>query len=261
MESAEKFLAFGSETGETLLGGKNFIPSQETLGMGKPRDLDSSGWAFTAFQGYNYFGQRYSVAPDRVALVGLLADAVYQVATSLAVALQVPRQSRWRLTLMRWLTPRRYERTLRREQKIWAEAIAFVTWKLRESLFDILFDWAWGVSEHVALEAGLRLMAARRSPKSERQRFIRPLNRAMSFYEEIPTLEEALERLSRMGRGGSDQRADPEVLQELQREVIHTLEPWAFVYRWERLPPGRTYPESVLNSAQSSSKRQRQPLF
>ncbi len=227
--------------------------------MDEPGKLDSSDWVYTSFKGYNYFGQRYSVAPNRTVLVSLLAEAVCQVAARLARALQVPERSRWLRTLMQWLAPRRYERELDLEQRIWAESIGFVTWKLQDFFIDILFDWGWMVSEQAALEASLRVMAERHCSRRERQRFIKPLNAAMTFYEDVPIFEEALERLSCAGCPGSPPRVDPEVLRELQRETIHTLEHWAFVYRWERLPAGRMYPRSVVNPAKSSANPRPKP--
>lgn len=195
-----------------------------------------SNWAYESFRGYGYHGQRYQTAPNQVELVGMLAEAACSVVAVLALELRVPRKPRWLLTLMRWLTPRRYEAYVYLEQTLWAEAIGFVAWKLREYFFSIHFDWSWGVPEQTALEAAMIVISARRCPKHERQRFIHPLKAALTFYDTRPTLEEAVRRLARAGTRGTYQRTDPNVLRELQRQANDLMEPWAFVYRWERLP-------------------------
>lgn len=203
--------------------------------MSEPVKSDTGNWAFAAFRGLGYFGQRYDVAQTREALLTCLAEAVWTAAGSMALALQVPQRGRWLLNLMRWLTPRRYARFIELEHTIWGEAIGFAAWKLRESLLTMHFDEARGVYDHAALEAGMICVHVGGSTHEERQRFIRPLNAALGFYDKKPTLEEALQRLSLAGGRHPAQSVSPELLREAQRGVVFILEPWAFIYRWERL--------------------------
>jgi hypothetical protein len=193
-------------------------------------------WASVTFQGRDHFGRKYDAAETLEALVGCLAEAVCTAAGRIAQALQAPRRRRWALRLLRRLSRRRYERFIELQQEIWAEAIAFVAWKLRESLLTILFEEAWTVYDHAALQAGMIFVQAEQSTTEERKRFIEPLKEALGFYEERPTLEEALQRLSFSGGRHPSESIPLDLLRETQREVVSLLEPWAFVYRWERLP-------------------------
>jgi hypothetical protein len=193
-------------------------------------------WASVTFQRRDHFGQKYDVAETLEELVSYLAEAVCAGSGSIAQALRTPRRHLWVLNLMRRLTPRRYARFLALKHEIWAEAIAFVAWKLREYLSLICFDEAWVVYEHAALRAGVIFVRADPSTPEERERFIQPLKEALGFYDEQPTLAEALQRLSFAGGRRPSESISIELLQKEQKELIFVLEPWAFVYRWERLP-------------------------